>query len=275
MLRFARLLARRYLNHHVGTQAAALAFYLLFMIFPFLIFLSALLGLLEVDVEAILLALEGVVPQAAVEVIGMYLHHVRSHQSPSLAAFGLVFSIWFPTRASNSLLRAVRTAYHLGPPKGAISQGMKSLICTAVLMTTVTVTLTVLSVSDWLLGWAVETVHLPYFAAFLWERLRFPVAAAAGFFALSALYILAQDARTKWRHIWPGTVLALVGWLALSWGYNLYVENFANYSALYGSIGTIIVVLIWLDLSAVVLILGAEVNGILKHWNHREREEQR
>ena len=101
------------------------------------------------------------------------------------------------------------------------------------------------------------------------------MAAAAGFFALSALYILAQDARPKWRHIWPGTLFALGGWLALSWGYNLYVENFANYSALYGSIGTIIVVLIWLDLSAVVLILGAEVNGILKHWNHREREEQR
>lgn len=273
MLRFVKLLVRRYLNHHVGTQAAALAFYLLFMIFPFLIFLSALLGLLNLDVGAILTALEGIVPAAAVEVIGMYLQHVQSHPSPSLAAFGLVFSIWFPTRAVSSLLRSVRTAYHLGPPKGAVGQGLKALICTALLITTVTVTLTALSVSDWLLAWAVRELSLPRFAAVLWERLRFPVTASAGFFALSALYILAQDARPRWRHIWPGTVFALCGWLALSWGYNLYVENFANYSALYGSIGTIIVVLIWLNLSAVVLILGAEVNGILMHWNSEEREE--
>lgn len=270
MLRFLKRLARRYWKHRVGTQAAALAFYLLFMIFPFLIFLSALLGLLNLDVGAILTALGTIVPREAVEVIGMYLDHVQSHASPSLAAFGLVFSLWFPTRATNTLLRSVRAAYHLGPPKGAVSHGLKSLVYTALLLTTITVTLTVLSVSDWLLRWAVETVALPGMVAQLWELLRFPVAGAAGFFALCALYILAQDERPKWRHIWPGTVFALALWLGLSWGYSTYVENFADYPALYGSIGTIIVVLIWLNLTAVVLILGAEVNGVLMNWGQEE-----
>lgn len=274
MLRFVKQLVRRYWNHRVGTQAAALAFYLLFMIFPFLIFLSALLGLWDLDVRGILTALSGFVPREAVEVIGMYLQHVTAHPSRSLAVFGLVFSIWFPTRATNSLLRAVRTAYHLGPPKGAVSHGVKSLLYTVLLITTIVVTLTVLSVSDWLLSWAVDTISLPHVAAALWEKLRFPVAGAAGFFALSALYILAQDERPRWRYIWPGTVFALVLWLGISWGYSVYVENFANYSALYGSIGTVMVVLIWLNLTAVVLIMGAEVNGVLMHWNSDERERE-
>ena len=270
MIAFARQLVRRYLRHRVGTQAAALAFYLLFMIFPLMIFLSALLGLLQLDVTAILSALDGVVPREAVEIIGVYLQHVQSHPSTSLATFGLVFSLWFPTRAANTLLRSVRTAYHLGPPKGPVSHGLKSLLYTVLLMATMTVTLAVFSVSGRVLDWARLNLNAPEAAARLWEYLRFPVAGAAGFFALWALYALAQDQRVKWRCLWPGTVFALVGWLAISWGYSLYVENFADYPALYGSIGTVIVVLIWLNLTAVILILGAEVNGIVMNRGKRE-----
>ena len=64
--------------------------------------------------------------------------------------------------------------------------------------------------------------------------------------------------------MWPGTVAALGGWLVISWLYNYYVEHFAGYSALYGSIGAVIVVLIWLNLSAAALIMGAEMNGVLR-----------
>lgn len=273
MIRFGKQLLRRYLRHRVGTQAAALAFYLLFMIFPFLIFLSALLGLLQLDIEAILAALEGFVPREAVEIVGAYLRHVQSNQSRSLALFGLVFSVWFPTRAANTLLRSVRTAYHLGPPKGAVSHAAKSLLCTVLLLVTLTVSLAVLSVTDRALVWAAATLRLPGFIPKLWELLRFPAAGAAGFFALCGIYILAQDQRPRWRAIWPGTAFALILWLALSWGYSLYVENFADYPALYGSIGTVIVVLIWLNLTAVVLILGAEVNGIVSNRIETERED--
>lgn len=72
-----------------------------------------------------------------------------------------------------------------------------------------------------------------------------------------------RTARPIWRNIWPGTLAALGAWLALSWLYAWYVENIAHYSLLYGSIGTIIVLLIWLNMSAMTLIMGAELNGTL------------
>ena len=114
-----------------------------------------------------------------------------------------------------------------------------------------------------LLLYAVDQFHLPAFAAEMWARLRFPVAAVAGYFALFFLYALAQDGRQPWRNIWPGTLAALGAWLLISWGYAVYVNDFANYSVLYGSIGTVIVLLIWLNLTALVLIMGAELNGTL------------
>lgn len=261
--RGAYLMAQRYLRHSVGIQSAALAFYLLFMIFPFLIFISALLGLLRLDVAGILLALGEILPREVVDLIEVYLTYVSRNPSPHLLVFGLVFSIYFPMRATNSLMRSVRTAYHLGPPRGPARHVLKTLLYTVLLILTIALTLTLMTVGERLLGRAVENLGLPSFLAETWARLRFPAVAVACYFALFFLYALAQDGRQPWRDIWPGTLAALAAWMAVSWLYAFYVDNIANYSLLYGSIGTVIALMIWLYMSSVVLIMGAELNGTI------------
>ena len=256
-------MVQRYLRHNVAIQSAALAFYLLFTIFPFLIFISALLGLLQLDVAAILHALEELLPLEVVSLVEMYLTHVGSNPSPRLLLFGLFFSIYFPMRATNSLMHSVRTAYHLGPPHSSVRHRVKTLLYTVLLITTIALTLILMTVGERFLRYAVEQFRLPLLIAELWVRLRFPVTAVVGYFALFFLYALAQDSRQPWRNIWPGTLAALAGWVFLSWLYALYVNHIAHYSALYGSIGAIIVLLVWLNMSAVTLIMGAEMNGTL------------
>lgn len=262
-LRFICLMVQRYLRHSVGIHSAALAFYLLFTIFPFLIFISALLGLLHLDVAGILLALGDLVPRAVVDFVEVYLTYVRDNSSLQLMLFGLFFSIYFPMRATNSLMRSVRIAYHLGPPRAALTHLIKTLLYTVLLMVAIALTLVLMTVSDRLLAYGVEYLRLPLFVAELWARLRFPTIAVVGYFALFFLYALAQDARQPWRNIWPGTLAALGAWMAFSWLYAWYVENVAHYSLLYGSIGAVIVLLIWLNVSAMTLIMGAECNGAL------------
>ena len=261
--RFVFLMFRRYLHHNVGTQSAALAFYLLFMIFPFLIFISALLGLLQLDIAAILNTLTEFLPQEIIGFLEMYLTYVGANPSPRLLVFGLVFSIYFPMRATNALMRSVRTAYHLGPPHGFIRHILKTLLYTALLIITIALTLTLMTVSDRLLRYAVFNFRLPVFVAELWTALRFPVIAVVSSFALFMLYALAQDRRQPFRNLLPGTIAALGAWLCLSMLYSFYVDYIAHYSTLYGSIGTMIVLLIWLNMSATVLIMGAELNGTL------------
>ena len=265
------LLIQRYFRHNVGVQSAALAFYLLFMIFPFLIFISALLGLLNLNVTAILLALGEFLPRDVVDIIRAYLIHVGANPSPKLLLFGLFFSVWFPMRATNALMVSVRTAYHLGPPRRAVIHRLKTLLYTVVLIFAIALTLVLMTVGDRLLGYAVGHFRLPLFVAELWARMRFPAAAVVGYFALFFLSALAQDGLQPWRNIWPGTLAALALWMALSWLYSIYVDNFANYSLLYGSIGTVVVLMIWLYMSANVLIIGAELNGTLLALR-RERE---
>ena len=262
-LRGAYLMAQRYLRHNVGIQSAALAFYLLFMIFPFPIFISALLGLLRLDVAGILLALGEIMPRGVVDLIEVYLTYVSRNPSLRLMMFGLVFSIYFPMRATNSLMRSVRTAYHLGPPRGPARHMLKTLLYTVLLIVTIAAALALMTVGDRVLGYAVVHFRLPSFVAEAWARLRFPAVAVLCYFALFFLYAMAQDTRQPWRNIWPGTLAALAAWMALSWLYAFYVDNIANYSLLYGSIGTVIALLIWLNMSSVVLIMGAELNGTI------------
>ena len=83
------------------------------------------------------------------------------------------------------------------------------------------------------------------------------------YFALYLLYAITQDTWQPQRNIWPGVLFAMAGWMVVSMCYSFYVENIASYSLLYGSIGTAIVVLMWLNLTATVLIMGGELNGML------------
>jgi membrane protein len=193
----------------------------------------------------------------------MYLTYVGASPSPRLLVFGLFFSIYFPMRATNALMRAVRTAYHLGPPRNSVGHVLKTLIYTVLLIVAIALTLTLMTVGERLLTFAVVNFHLPVWIAQLWARLRFPAIAVVGYFALFFLYALAQDDIQPWRNIWPGTLASLVAWMVISSLYSLYVEYVAHYSLLYGSIGTIIVLLIWLNMSSVALIMGAELNGTL------------
>ena len=273
-LRFCTLLAHRYVRHNVAVQSAALAFYLLFTIFPFLIFTSALLGLLNLDIAGILQALGTFLPEEVLELVEMYLTYVAANPSPRLMVFGLVFSVYFPMRAANSLMDSVRTAYRLGAPRAALGQWLKVLLYTVTLIVTIALTLTLMTFGERALWYAVAHFRLPEFVAELWVTLRFPTAGAVAFFALFSLYALAQDSPQPLRNLWPGTLFSLAAWMLLSGLYSYYANHFSHYSLLYGSIGAIIVVLIWLNLTALTLILGAEVNGVLISMRHARTAEE-
>ena len=262
-LRGCHLLISRYFQHDVGRESAALAYYLLFAMFPFMIFLTSLIGLLDLDVAAILRALSDIVPKEVVELIGVYLSYVATTSSSKMLWFGLVFSVYFPMRAANSLMRSVRKAYHLPPPSKALRHQIKTLLYTICFIVTIVVALTLLTVGDRVLSYLSDLIQLPQMFVDLWTALRFPALGVMMFFALSLLYALSQDQRRKARDIFPGVAVSLAVWMVLSLCFSFYVENFASYSVIYGSIGAVIVLMIWLYMSATTLVMGAEYNGVL------------
>jgi membrane protein len=261
--RFLSNLLRRYFIHDVGRQSAALAYYLLFMLFPFLIFLSSLLGLLDLDISGITRSLEALLPAGVLDVVETYLSYVSHTSSTAMLWFGLVFSIYFPMRAADCLMHAVRRAYHLPRPKNQVLYMAKVLLYTVFLLVTIALTLALVTVGRQALHFARRFAVVPEAFIELWSDLRFLVLGAVMFAAVGLLYAAAQDTRQRPGAIVPGTLIALVGWMVVSAAFSFYVENFANYSVIYGALGTVIVLMMWLNLTAAALIMGAEANGAL------------
>lgn len=262
--RFGEVLVRGYLDHDVGKSAAALAYYLLFSFFPLLIFLSTLVGFL--DLESLLLdpAVRNLIPKDIIRLINVYLAHVTQLRSGNLMAMSLIFTIWLPMRAVDSLMKAVNTSYGLPRPRrGAFRHQLVVALYTLFLMAVMILTLVFVLVGRGVLGFLSR--YFPAIQPFigLWNALRFPLMGAAFFLALSVLYWIAPGIRGPRRRVFPGAIAALCSWLVFSGGFSFYVENIANYSVLYGALGGIVILLLWLYATATVLIMGAEVNRAL------------
>lgn len=263
------ILISNYFEHEVAKNAAALTYYLLFSIFPLLIFLSNLLGLLKLDVMAITNALGSFMPKDIVNLIETYLEHVSHASSHVLLWFSLVFSVWFPMRAVKGLMGDVRLAYHLEKPQSPRLYTIRRLVYTVVFLLVIVLTLVLSTLGKHLLSYI--TVFLPENTLFVsdyflgvWQYLRFIPICLLMLAALGILYAASLDTRQSVKDLLPGIITALVSWMIVSIGFSFYVENFANYSVIYGTLGAVIVLLMWLYMTSLILIMGAELNAVLQ-----------
>lgn len=265
----------RYYAHDVARDSAALTYYLLFALFPLLILISTLLGLLQLDVDYITAVLEPLLPVDVLNVVLSYLEYVSLNPSRQLFWFSLVFSVWFPMRATGSLMHSLRKAFGQKAPESIIKGQAQVLLFTVWLIVVIAVTLVLVVVGRQGLAFIGRLVTIPEKFVSLWLYLRFAVLAAVMAVSLALLYMLAQGRRQPLREVLPGVVTSLIAWMVLSMAFSYYVETMGRYSVLYGSIATVIVVLLWLYMSGQVLILGAEFSAALtekRNAEHRGEE---
>ena len=140
------LFVRRYFDHRVARDSAALTYYLLFAMFPLLIFLSNLVGFFAVDIEGFLRQLGTIIPAEVLDLLIQYLRYVSRVSSRTLMTFSLIFSIWFPMRAANALLLSVRKAYGMGRPTQFLRHQAKVFLYTICLILTILLSLVLVTV---------------------------------------------------------------------------------------------------------------------------------
>ena len=263
--RLAGDMIRRYYVHDVARDSAALTYYLLFAIFPLLIFVSTLLGVLELDIASITAVLAPILPSDVVDIIRTYLEYVAANQSRQLLWFSLVFSIWFPMRSTGCLMHSLRKAFGRSAPENILLGQLRTLLFTIWMIFVIGLTLALVVVGRRALSFLSGFLPLSETFISVWGYLRFIILGLVMAISLGILYQLALGQRRPLREVLPGVGSSLAAWLLLSMAFSYYVENMARYAQLYGSIATIVVVLLWLYMSGQVLILGAELSASLIH----------
>ena len=173
----AAILIRRYFDHHVSRDSAALTYYLLFALFPLLIFLNNLVGLLSFDLDTLLKAMSTVIPRDVVDLVGQYLVYISRVSSQTLLWFSLVFTIYFPYRAVNALFQSVRKAYAAGLPTQPLRQQLRVLLYTLLFIVAIPLSVLASTISRRALDFVSDYVYLSDHVINLWSWLRFVILA--------------------------------------------------------------------------------------------------
>ena len=191
-LAFIRDLIDRYYAHDVARDGAALTYYLLFAIVPLLVFVSTLVGLMDLDIEETLTAMSRILPEQVLGIVGSYLEYVSTSPSRQLLVFSLIFSVWFPLRATSCLMHSVRKAYGVPQPPSMIGGTLRNLIFTLWLIVTIAASIVLTTVGRRALQFVSGLIHIPDQFINVWETLRFAV---LGVIMLLVLGPGAEDAR--------------------------------------------------------------------------------
>jgi membrane protein len=259
-----RLVKRIFANDIFGL-AAQLAYFFLLSLFPLLLFLVTLLPYLPITQEDILGVIRDFAPGESMQLIETNINQL-SQKNGKLLSFGIIATIWSASNGINAIVKALNSAYEVEESRPfLIARGMAILFTFAMLFVFVVALL--LPVFGKLIG-----IYL--FAKFglsdefmsIWNTLRWLVSSIILFIVFTGLYWIAPNKKLKCITVVPGAIFATIGWILSSLAFSYYVTNFGNYSATYGSIGAIIVLMIWFYLTGVIIIIGGEINAIFSKY---------
>ena len=264
---FLKKLFARIQANAVTDRAAMLAYYFLFALFPGLLIAVTLAAYLPVRgaVDDLLARVDQIMPQQAFAIVKDELTDLTTRPRPRLLTLGLLLAIWSSSRGIDAMRGALNLSYDVRE-----SRAFWKTNGISILMTVATAALVLFSFTAFLLGgkaglWLSAKVGLDASWAILWGFLRWPFVALLIVFVSALLYYFLPDVEQEWRFITPGSVLGSVLWLLATYGFSFYAEHFGTYDKTYGSIGGVIVLLTWLWISALVFLLGGEVNALLEH----------
>jgi membrane protein len=250
-------------NDHVGLVAAGLAFYTLLSIFPAITALVSVYGLVAdaSDVQDHFLRISELVPDAARQMLGEQMTRVAQGGAGALtlaAALSLVIALWGASRGTQAFMMAMNIAYNEREKRGIVKQNLIAVALTISLLVLSAVAL----VGTLIIPLTLSAAGLRDEHSWLIALLRWPLLAVFFMLALAVLYRIAPSREeAKWRWVTPGSVVAVLLWLAASIAFSVYLGNFARYNETYGSLGAIVGTLMWFWVSAFVVILGAELNA--------------
>ena len=263
--RFFGEMAALVVEHRVFSYAGSLAYFLILSVFPTLICLNALMGLMGVDLPALLSPAEGVLPQGGLELLEDYARYLSENQSPGLFWAGLAGMLLSASAAFRQLLSVMDRLY--GHPSRGISRVVESVVFSLLMLITIYLSLLVLLTGSWFFRWlgsAFRLASLPWD----WMWIRFLLLFSFLLLFLLVLYRLAAFPRRRREDqvtppLFSGALLAAAALVVASGVFSWLVSRSSRYSLVYGSLASVIALLVWLYLCGCVVLLGGVFNRVL------------
>ena len=259
--------AKEFSNDNLTDWAAALTYYAVLSIFPALIAMMSILGLV-VDPATITRVISETVsalgPQSAVDTFTRPLEEISKSQSTAFFGLivGIALAIWTASNYVGAFMRASNAVYEREEGRPFWKLKPLQLLVTLILVLLAALVVVSLIVSGPVAEAVGGAVGLGDTAVLVWQIAKWPVMLLVVMFMLAILYWSAPNAKPAgFRWVSPGSVVAVLGWILASVAFAFYVAEFASYNKTYGALGGVIVFLVWLWITNIAILLGAELNS--------------
>ncbi|MBP6823039.1 MAG: YihY/virulence factor BrkB family protein [Acidobacteria bacterium] len=264
---FLKQLWGKIFDDDVFGRAAQLAYYWFFSLFPLLIFLTALLAYLPIPrkLDYWLGALDNVLPVEAYKLVDRTFHEIVSHQRGRLLSFSIVVAIWASSAGMEAIIGSINRAYRTATLRPWWREKLLSIWLTLGLAVFVLAALSLIFFGE-SLGMNIAR-YFGFGPAFktAFGVAQWPVVSILILLAVDLIYYFAPNFKHKWKWFTPGAVFAVVCWLLISFAFRYYVSRFGNYSATYGALGGVMMLMLWFYLTGVAILIGGEINAITKN----------
>lgn len=248
------------------TYASALAYQVLFSLFPFVIFLIALLGFFNLSsfFDWLREQAQLLLPQESMNQVNQVITDLQQEKG-GLLSLGVIVALWSASAAIRATMNALNVAYDVNEGRPAWKLYPLSVLYTIGIAVMMILAAAFLMLGPQAMQWLADQIGMGQIFVTVWTWLRWPAALLLLTLAVAVVYYVAPDVEQEFRFITPGATLAVIVWIAASVGFNYYVSNFADYNATYGSVGAIIALLFYFFISAAVMLFGAEINAVIEH----------
>ncbi|MEK3799382.1 YihY/virulence factor BrkB family protein [Peribacillus sp. FSL H8-0477] len=265
-----KLMKRIHGDDAVG-MASQLAYFFLLSLFPLLIFLVTLLPYLPISQNDILNAIGSFAPPESMKLIEDNLTEIMKGSRP-LLSLGILGTIWSASNGLNAIIKAFNRAYDVPETRNYIVARFVSILLTLAMLFVFVIAL-MLPVFGKQIGlFLFDALGMSSEFLSVWFALRWVITLLIVLLVFTVLYWIAPNKRLKCLTVLPGAVFATFGLGIVSWGFSFYVEHYGNYANTYGSLGGIIVLMIWFYLSGIIIIIGGELNAMRSERNNPKCE---
>ncbi len=256
----------------LSMRAAAFSYNFFLALFPAIIFFFTIIPYIPVQgfQDSLLELMKNFIPKKAYDAVEETLFDIVKRPRGGLLSVGFIMALYFSTNGIHSLIEAFNQTHHSIETRNWMLIRLISILLVIIISTLLVMAIVLITIGpvviDFLAAKNIITDNFVYYLIFIGKWL---ITLAMLFFAFSFLYYLAPARKSRYRFVSAGSTLATLLTAASSVGFNYYVNNLSRYNSLYGSIGTLIIVMIWIYFNAMIVLIGFELNVSIQNVKKR------
>ena len=243
--------------------ASQLAYYMILSFIPLIIFLISLIAWINIDSINFISILKSFLPSGIFSLAEYIINEIMSARSMSLVGGSIFVAIWMASSGFRALIKGINKAYNLKDTRSYIRRTIIAYIGTIIFALSIIAALAVIVfgrvIGEHLLGLLPNAEIFQY----VWIMFRYVIILVFLVIIFTALYKFTPCKRFKLKEVFPGAVVSALGWIISSFAFSYYINNFNNYTKVYGSLAAIFIMMLWMFITSMVIIFGVEVNSVL------------